>query len=68
MGAELIGDESANADAEMIALLIEGLLNIGLKEFQVSIGQVEFFKGLCAQACLDEDTELALREFISIRV
>lgn len=67
MGAELIGDETEQADAEMIALLIEGLLNVGLKEFQVSIGQIDYFKGLCAQAKLDEDTELALREFIANR-
>lgn len=67
MGAELIGDDSAYADAEMIALLIEGLQNIGLKEFQISIGQVDYFKGLCAQASLDEDTEEELREFISNR-
>lgn len=67
MGAELIGDDSVQADAEMIAMLIEGLLNVGLQEFQISLGQIEFFKGLCAHANLDEDTEQALREFISDR-
>lgn len=67
MGAELIGDSSAEADAEMIALLIESLLNVGLQEFQVSVGQIDYFKGLCAQANLDEDTELELRELISNR-
>ena len=65
MGAELIGDDSPEADAEMIAMLVEALLNAGLKEFQVSIGQIDYFKGLCANANLDEETELALREFIS---
>lgn len=67
MGAELIGDSSAEADAEMIALLIESLLNVGLQEFQVSVGQIDYFKGLCAQANLDDDTELELRELISNR-
>ncbi|MBQ7945059.1 MAG: ATP phosphoribosyltransferase regulatory subunit [Lachnospiraceae bacterium] len=67
MGAELIGDSSPEADAEMISMLVEALLNTGLKEFQVSIGQAEYFKGLCAQAGLDTDTELALRELISNR-
>ncbi|MCM1183788.1 MAG: ATP phosphoribosyltransferase regulatory subunit [Roseburia sp.] len=67
MGAELIGDASPEADAEMIAMLVEALRNAGLKEFQVSVGQIDFFKGLCAQAGLDEETELALREFISCR-
>lgn len=67
MGAELIGDASAEADAEMIALLVESLKNAGLQDFQVSIGQVDYFKGLCKEANLDEETEIALRELISNR-
>ncbi|MCM1125106.1 MAG: ATP phosphoribosyltransferase regulatory subunit [Lachnospiraceae bacterium] len=65
MGAELMNDESAQADGEMIAMAVEALKDAGLKEFQVSIGQVEYFKGICAQAGISEDTELELREFIS---
>lgn len=67
MGAELVGDSSPEADAEMIAMLVEALMNAGLKEFQVAIGQVDYFKGLCAEAKLDEETELALKDFISNR-
>lgn len=67
MGAELIGDDSPEADAEIIALLVEALCNSGLKEFQISVGQIEYFKGLCAEAELDEETEIALREYISNR-
>ncbi len=65
MGVELIGDNSIASDAEMIMLLVETLLASGLTNFQVSIGQVEFFKGMCEAGGLDEETELALREFIS---
>ena len=65
MGAELINDDSVEADAEMISLVIESLLSTGLERFQVSIGQVEYFKGLCEEAGLDEETEYDLREFIS---
>ena len=65
MGAELINDSSVEADAEIIALIVESLKGIGLKEFQVSIGQVEYFKGLCQEAGLDEETELDLRACIS---
>ena len=67
MGAELRGDASPEADAEMIAMLVEALRNSGLKEFQVSVGQIDYFKGLCAHAQLDEETEFELREFISNR-
>ncbi len=65
MGAELIGDGSAKADAEMLSLVIESLKNTGLKQFQISVGEVEYFKGICADAGLDEETELLLREYIS---
>ena len=41
-GAELIGDDTSDADAEMIAMVIDALRETGLKEFQVELGQVEF--------------------------
>ncbi|HBA69094.1 MAG TPA: ATP phosphoribosyltransferase regulatory subunit [Lachnospiraceae bacterium] len=65
MGAELIGESSAEADGEMAAMVIEALLLAGLKDFQLSIGNVEYFRGICMEAGLDEETELELREFIS---
>ena len=65
MGAELIGDDSIQADAEMIAMTIEALYHAGLSDFQISVGNLEYFKGICAEAGLDEETELELRERIS---
>lgn len=65
MGAELINDTSVEADAEIISLVIEALKNTGLSRFQVSIGEVEYFKGICEEAGLDEETELDLRACIS---
>lgn len=65
MGAELINDDSVEADAEMISLVIESLRGTGLTRFQLSIGEVEYFKGLCQEAGLDEETEYELREYIS---
>jgi len=65
MGAELIGDGSVEADAEMIAMLAECLKNAGLSQFQVTIGQADYFRGLCGAAGLSEETELALRENVS---
>lgn len=65
LGAELIGDDSVGADAEIVALMIRCLKTAGLKEFQVSIGHLDFFKGLMEEAKLEEDVELELRELIS---
>ena len=65
MGAELLGESGVEADAEVISLVVHALLSTGLKRFQVSIGEVEYFKGLCEEAGLDEDTEMDLRACIS---
>lgn len=65
IGAECIGDSSVEADAEMVSLVVESLLKTGLKDFQVSIGQVEYFKGICEAAGINEDIEMQLREQIS---
>lgn len=67
MGAELMGDASVEADAEMLALVIESLLTIGLKEFQLSVGNVDFFQSLIEDACLDEEAEERVRELINNR-
>ena len=45
-GVELLGLSSAQADAEVIALSISAALEIGVSDLQISVGQVEFFKGL----------------------
>ncbi|MBS6195337.1 MAG: ATP phosphoribosyltransferase regulatory subunit [Clostridiales bacterium] len=65
MGVELIGDASVDADGEIIALTVQLLKETGLKEFQISIGQVDFFEALIVEAGLSEDTVQKLRELIS---
>lgn len=65
MGVERIGDDSAEADAELLAMTVECLLKAGLKEFQVSVGQVDYFKFLLQDASLDIEEEENLRSLIS---
>ncbi len=67
MGAEYIGDDSVEADAEMLALVIESMLTVGLKEFQLNVGNVEFFQSLMEDAALDEDAEERVLELIANR-
>lgn len=66
-GAELYNDGSVYADAEMIALMTECLKTSGLTDFQISIGNAGYFKGVCAEAGLDAGTESALREQIAVK-
>lgn len=65
MGIELIGDASVNADAEILSVVIESLKNTGLKDFQISVGNVEYFKGLCGELDFLEDMEIQVRDYIS---
>lgn len=63
-GVELIGEDASGADAEMIAMVIDSLKAAGLKEFQVELGQVEFFRGLAEEAGMEDETQEILRELI----
>ena len=65
MGAELMNDAGAQADGEMIAMLIESLLAAGLHDFQISAGNVEYFKAVCEHLSMDASVEMALRDEIS---
>ena len=65
MGVERIGDDSAEADAEILAMTVECLLASGLTEFQVSVGQVDYYKAIFAQTGMSQEEEEELRELIS---
>ena len=64
MGAELMMDPSVEADAEMILMVIEALKNSGLSDFQITIGEVDYFNGLCRQAGICEPVFSQLRDAI----
>ena len=67
LGAELIGVDSIEADAEMLAMVVDGLKKTGLKEFQVSIGHIDFIQSLFQAAGLEEDEAEELRTLIANR-
>lgn len=64
LGAELIGDSQVDADADMLAMIVECLLTAGLKEFQISVGHVGILEGMMEAAGLDEEEEETLRDLI----
>ena len=65
VGVELIGANSVNADAEIIQIAIETFLKSGIKNFQIDLGQVEFFKGLVEQAGLSDSESDLIRSHIN---
>ena len=64
MGAELIGMDSIEADAEMLAMVVDGLKKVGLKEFQVNIGHVDFIQSLMDATGLEEEQKSEIHDLI----
>ena len=61
LGCECIGDSTPAADGEMIAMIIQCMLAAGLTEFQVELGEVDFFKGMIEEAGIGEELEMKIR-------
>jgi ATP phosphoribosyltransferase regulatory subunit len=66
-GIELLGASGAKSDAEVLAIAIKSALEIGIKDLQVSIGQVKFFKGLMKQLGIDEEGQQKIKNAIANR-
>jgi ATP phosphoribosyltransferase regulatory subunit len=64
-GVELIGLASPEADAEMVAMAVEGLQALGAGEFTIDIGQVEFFRGVMADLPLNHAQARAVQDAIA---
>jgi len=61
-GVELLGLDKPEADAEMIAMAIEGFRAAGLSRFQIDVGHVEFVRGALEGLAVERDVERALRD------
>ncbi|MFZ5816014.1 MAG: ATP phosphoribosyltransferase regulatory subunit [Bacillota bacterium] len=66
-GVELIGADSAAADAEMIALACAALAATGLEGFKIGLGHAEFVEGLFAEAGVTPELEEELKEAMVAR-
>ncbi|MBP3878595.1 MAG: ATP phosphoribosyltransferase regulatory subunit [Lachnospiraceae bacterium] len=65
MGVELIGDGSAEADAEILSLTCNALKEAGLTDFQVSVGDNNYFRALAEDSGLAPDRLEEIRRLIS---
>ncbi|PZD95164.1 ATP phosphoribosyltransferase regulatory subunit [Paenibacillus sambharensis] len=54
-GVELVGDPSAEADAEVVALAIASLKAAGVQRFKIAIGHVGFLNGLFEETLQGRD-------------
>lgn len=67
IGCELMNDDSSAADAELIACVIDCLKASGLTDFQIEIGEIEYFKGIMEEAGIDAETEMRLKDYIQLK-
>ena len=65
MGVEYLQDDSAEADAEVLSLVIALMQKTGLEEFQITIASVPFFDALAEEASLEETQRTALRALLA---
>lgn len=64
-GVELIGLDSPEADAEMIVMAIEAMQGLGLDNFKIDLGQVEFCHGVIEASGLSGVALQELRQAVS---
>lgn len=64
IGAELINDDTSDADAEMLAITIECLLKCGIKELQIEVGHVDFFNGIAEEGKFTPEEKEELRNLL----
>ncbi len=65
VGVELIGTDLPESDAEMVAIAVESLREIGLNDFEIAMGQIGFFKGMLTRAGLDSSTYIKVKDAFS---
>lgn len=58
IGAELLFDDSVDADCEVIAACCEALSMTGLSEFTIALGHSDILRGLIRYGKLSEDEEI----------
>ena len=64
-GVELIGLDSPEADAEMVAMAVEALKGLGFIDFKIDMGQVEFCRGIMAASGLKGQPLLELQQAVA---
>ncbi len=64
IGVEYINDDSAEADAESIAMMIDCFLASGLTEFRIAIGETEFYRGLMDALEASDEVKTKIQEYV----
>lgn len=63
-GVELIGVKGILGDIEVLVLAIESLKSIGINNFKIEIGNINFFNAAFSSTGIDEDSKEKLAELL----
>ncbi|MEX2104211.1 MAG: ATP phosphoribosyltransferase regulatory subunit, partial [Bacilli bacterium] len=63
-GVELIGDGSAEADAEIVALAVDCLRQAGVKDFRIALGSMAYVDRLFAEVISNKEDEDQLKQYL----
>lgn len=63
-GVELIGLDSPEADAEMVAMAVEVLQGLGFTDFKIDLGQIDYVRSIMAGSGLAEPARRSLQDAI----
>jgi ATP phosphoribosyltransferase regulatory subunit len=67
-GVELVGEQSSDADAEIVALAIESLRAAGIDDFKIALGHVGFLNGLFGETLAhSEEAQTQLKALLLAR-
>lgn len=66
-GVELLGISDPTADAEAVAIAVESMLEAGLTNFQISLGQVQFINGIMNEYGLSSAQRQAVKQALVTR-
>ena len=66
-GVEIFGDDSIDADIEVLSLLASSLIDSGVKDLHIDLAQVTVFRSLVKHASLSDQDEVLLRELVRNR-
>ncbi len=65
VGAELIGENSVDADAEILALVNQSIRSCGITDYIIAVGHVDIFRGLTEAAGFNDEEQEQILNLVS---
>ncbi len=67
IGIEYMGVSDVKADCEVLDIAYECVKSTGLENFQIDLGQVDFYNGLMQEAGIDEENAKKLSKYVELK-